>query len=648
MFRRWPIGKEQAALGASILLVLAGAQAGSAEDAIDARMRKDVNFLASDECEGRGVTTQGINKAADYIAAEFREAGLKPAGPGHSYFQPFSMAGAVLLSPNTMRFRGPHGAEVRLKLGEQFQPLGLSYPGKVSAPLVFAGYGVTTDEYDDFQSIDVAGKVVILLRDLPHVSNRFGSYDRRGRLASLKEKIMNAEKHGAAAVIFVNDRRMAEGGDDLLNFGFTAIGGSPAKLPVVQVRRSVIDEVLRSSLNTDLGAIEEQITKNFLPASATLTDWTVDLQVSVSRSGLPVKNVAGLLEGAGPLAHETVILGAHYDHLGYGGSGSLAKSTKPAIHHGADDNASGTTTLIELARRFGRMSNRQGRRLLFLAFSGEESGLLGSEHYCKHPLFPLSDTVAMVNMDMVGRLRPDKKGPWSAFLAMLAPEAEGGLPAILSVTAFSKADVSGSLAFRDKMTVYGTGTSKNFAQLLEGVNKKYGFKLQKTSGISGDSDHASFYARKIPVFFFFTEDHEDYHRPSDTADKINVPGMHRIGDLVEDLAIQLAQAPERPQYVKISSQARDPGRFAGMPRLGFRPGNYGEEDGGVLVGGVLDGGAAAKAGIKDGDRIIAIGGKAVKNMAAYMSVMSAQQKGKPLEISLQRGGQNLTLTVTPD
>ena len=145
----------------------------------------------------------------------------------------------------------------------------------------------------------------------------------------------------------------------------------------------------------------------------------------------------------------------------------------------------------------------------------------------------------------------------------------------------------------------------------------------------------------------FRSDNEEF-LAANSADKINVAGMHRIGDLVEELVTKLAEMPQRPQYVKVSSQGRDPGRFAGMPRLGFRPGNYGEEDGGVLVGGVLDGGAAAKAGIKEGDRITAIGGKPVRNMSAYMTVMSAQQKGKPMEITLQRAGQNLTITLTPD
>jgi hypothetical protein len=646
-------------LWASLLLMAGGT--ATAQDPVDARMRKDITFLASDQCEGRGVATHGINLAADYIANEFKKAGLQPGGPDHSYFQPFTMGGGVLESPNTLSFRGPRGEgklsdasasqggqPIRLRLGDDFEPLGFAHSGKVSAPLVFAGYGITTESYDDYQNLDVAGRIVMVLRGIPQNDESVRSSYDRTRWPSFTAKIQNAKEHGALAVLFVNNHKMAQDGDAPLRFSYMATAGSPANMPSLHLRRAVVDDVLKASLGSDLDALEKSIADHARPASAALAGWTADLQVSVNRSGLSVKNVVGVLEGAGPLSKETVVIGAHYDHLGYGGPGSLAGLAKPAIHHGADDNGSGTTTLMELARRFGGIPNRQGRRLVFIAFSGEESGLLGSEHYCKHPLYSLAETVAMVNMDMVGRLRKDKKGPWSALLAMLTPEMDGAPPVILSAAALSKGTPTALLTSRDKMTVYGTGTSPGFARLLDDLNERYGFRLQKGSAIFGDSDHASFYAKKIPVFFFFTDDHEDYHRPSDTSDKINVSGMHRIADLVQDLVTNLATAPDRPQFVKVSSQRSDPGRFSGMPRLGFRPGNYGEEDGGVLVGGVLDGGAAAKGGIKEGDRIVSIGGKTVKNMTAYMSVMSAQKKGKPLEISLQRGGQTLTVTVTPD
>src|SRR5581483_9038272 len=217
------------------------------------------------------------------------------------------------------------------------------------------------------------------------------------------------------------------------------------------------------------------------------------LSVSVERRRIPVKNVVGVLDGAGPLANETVVIGAHYDHLGYGGRGTGSLSTGPkAIHHGADDNGSGTTVLMELARRFGAEKGRQGRRLVFVAFSGEEMGLLGSRFYVDNPPIPLATTVAMVNMDMVGRLADDP--------------ATG----------------------RGKLEVGGTGTAKEFDGLIDALNAKYGFAVKKNKSGVGPSDHTSFYQKGVPVFFLFTGLHRQYHKPTDTVDLINFPGMKRI------------------------------------------------------------------------------------------------------------------------
>jgi hypothetical protein len=604
----------------SALLTLAGGPVLAAENAVEARMRHDITYLASDECEGRGVETKGINLAADYIAQEFQKAGLKPGAAAGSYFQLFTMTGtAKLESPNTLRLHGPQGQDIELEMGKHFYPLGLSGAGQVTAPVVFVGYGISADKvpYDDYKGVNVAGKVVIMVRKSPRSDNAKVPFDgdRKRQHEPLTTKLVKADLHKARAVLFVSDRHSAAGDDRLDakdHFSSMAAASTPTGMPAVQVRRSVVDAMLQSSLGTGLRELEEDIDHDLKPRSTLLSGWTVSIQTSVRRPKLNVKNVVGVLEGSGPLAKETIILGAHYDHLGYGGPNSLARGST-AIHHGADDNASGTTSLIELARRFGQMPKREGRRLVFIAFSGEESGLLGSAYYCEHPLIGLSDTAAMVNMDMVGRL---------------AVEDEKSRK-------------------KDELQVWGTGTAKTFDELTESLNKKYGFRLKKVKGGFGPSDHASFYAKKIPVLFFFTGDHKDYHRPSDTADKINVPGMRRVADLVQDVVVELAQAPKRPEYVKAASDAADQVRYDDMPRLGFRPGSYGEEDGGVLVGGLSAGGAAEKAGIKEGDRIIEIAGKPVKNMSSYMVLMAAQKKGAELEIGVLRDGKKLTLKATP-
>jgi Iap family predicted aminopeptidase len=331
----------------------------------------------------------------------------------------------------------------------------------------------------------------------------------------------------------------------------------------------------------------------------------------VERTIIPVKNVIGVLEGSGPLAKETIVVGAHYDHLGYGGRGSLAKNkTEKAIHHGADDNASGTTAVIELARRFGSMKNREGRRLVFMTFSAEESGLLGSAHYCnKQPLFALADTAAMVNLDMVGRLRPDKT------------------------------------TNKDRLIVEGVGTAKGFEALVDKLNGNPGFTYTKRAGSPPYSDNDSFYRKGIPVLFFWTDTHEDYHRPSDTADKINFAGMRKITDLAENVVAHLATVAERPQYVKVASSMKMAGGPKG-PRLGIVP-NYDEGKPGVMVASLVDGGAAAKAGLKAADLIVEIAGQKVTNISTYMAVMGQQKAGQAIDVVVIRDEKKVTLKVTP-
>ncbi len=600
------------ALCAGVVIADTRAADTAAESAV-ARLRKDLTYLASDECEGRGPGTAGIDKAADYIAAAFQAAGLRGAADGGSYFQPFTVRGDPELGKDVgVTVNGPGGESSSLKLRQDFQPMGLSGNGTAEGPVVFVGYGISSEKpaYDDYHGVDVAGKVVLMIRRAPRYGNDkqpFADDQTVQHLAALTTKLGNTEKHKAAAVILVNDHE--EKGDALMPFGYSAFG-SPVGIPAVHVKRAVADQMLRASLGKSLAEVEKAIDEKLEPLSAPLKGWSAKMTVSVERKSIPVKNVVGVLEGAGPLANETVVIGAHYDHLGYGGRGSLAARTR-AIHHGADDNASGTSTVIELARHFGSIANRQGRRLVFIAFSGEELGLLGSKHYVEHPLFPLENTVAMVNLDMVGRLAED-------------PESHKG-----------------------KLEVGGTGTAKQFDALIDRLNGKYDFALKKNKSGVGPSDHTSFYLKGVPVYFFFTGLHKEYHKPADTADLINFAGMAKIRAMVEELVQDLATASPRPEYVKgVGNLFSGPVR-GNIPRLGFMPGNYDDDADGVLIASVTQGGPAAKGGLKDGDRIVAIAGKPVKNMTGYMAVLGAQRRGQPVEVTVLRKGERLTLTVTP-
>jgi hypothetical protein len=563
----------------------------------EARLRRDITFLASDECEGRGPGTQGINKAADYIAAQFKKAGLKPGGEDGSYFQPFTINANVLDEPAILTLQGPQGQTIALKQGVQFWPMALGGAGSDQAPAVFAGYGISSRkaDYDDYAEVDVAHKVVVLLRGAPRSPDK----DRTRELmkdAPFANKIAKAEEHDAAAVLIVNDAGTASDGDDLLDFNYTAFSRSAGKIPIFHVRRSVLETMLPGGADA-LTALEKDINRELKPQSRELPGWTVRVEVRMHRGKIDVKNVVGVLEGKGPRAEETVVVGAHYDHLGYGGNGSLSPGRKMAIHHGADDNASGTTALMELARRFAQLRDRQGRRLVFIAFSGEELGLYGSEYYCKHPLYPLPETAAMYNLDMVGRLRTDK--------------ASG----------------------KAKLLTEGCGTAKPFRPLLDQLGAQHDFKMvNKPSGF-GPSDHASFCSNEVPVLFVWTDYHDDYHRPSDTADKINVNGMRRVVEFSQDIIATLARM-DKPEYIKVKSDPGSPGKYEG-PTLGIRP-SYSDEGEGLLIGGVVEGRPAAAAGLKADDRIVSIGGKPVKNIQTYMTLMAGHKKGETIEVGIIR------------
>jgi hypothetical protein len=591
-------------------LLLAAEKAAPAPSSVrtasEARLRRDISFLASDECEGRGPGTHGIDKAADYIADQFKKAGLKPAGADGSYFQPFTINAYVLDAPAQLALTGPQGQSIAFKQGVQFWPMALGGSGSDKAPVVFAGYGITNEKakYDDYADIDVANKVVILLRGAP----LSGDTKRNQELmngAPFVKKIANAEKHEAAAVLFVNDAATASDGDDLLDFNYTAFAHSAGKIPAFHVRRAVLEMMLPGGADT-LIALEKEINREMKPHSSELPGWTANVAVKMHRGKLQVKNIVGMLEGAGPLANETVVIGAHYDHLGYGGNGSLSPSRKMAIHHGADDNASGTTTLMELARRLAAMKDRQGRRLVFIAFSGEELGLFGSEYYCKHPLFPLDETASMFNIDMVGRLRKDK---------------ESGKAKLLSE---------------------GCGTAKPFRELLNKLGEKYDFKMVNKPSGYGPSDHASFCAKEVPVLFLWTDYHEDYHRPSDTVDKINVEGMRRIADLSQEAILTLAQM-DKPTFIKVKNDPGSPAKYEG-PTLGIRP-SYSDEGEGLVIGDVLSGRPAAKAGLQADDRIVSIDGKPIKNIQTYMTVLGRHKKGDTIDVGFFRDGKKKTVKV---
>jgi hypothetical protein len=590
-------------------------------------LKKDMAYLTSDELGGRGTGSPEIEKAADYLAAQFKAAGLQPAGTDGGYFQPYSFnyGHGKLGSPQTLAF-DIKGQETTLKYGEDFRPLGVTAGGKVEVGVVFAGYGLSMKEpeYDDYADIDVKGKAVILIRRMPNwdegdkPENPFQSQANVNG-ASLLSKALLAAKKGAVAVLFVNDRTMAKTKDDLSDFN----RDTPAKIPVVQIKRDMLDKLLQGS-GKSLEEIEAGINDDLKPRSLALKDVKVKLETTVTLPVIHAKNVVGTLPGAGPLADEVVVIGAHFDHVGRNENENSAggKAATGKIHPGADDNGSGTCGLLELARRYGAMKNRQGRRLVFLAFSGEELNLFGSKHYANNPIFANDKTAVMINMDMIGRVK------------VIEDKDDGNKK-------------------KDRLVIYGHGTGEGFEKIVDAANTRFNFKLYKEPGGNGPSDHDSFYRKKIPVLFFFTGIHRDYHTPTDTMEKVNFEGMAKVIDMIQLFADHFTTTLDRPKYLFIRGGWADPTddspkiSRSNLPRLGIMPGNYGEVDKGVLVGELLPGKAAEKAGLKEGDLIIEIAGKEVKDMNGYMAALATQKAGVEIEIVVMRGKEKVKVKITP-
>jgi len=593
----------------SFLALVALAPVLHADDSF-ARMKKDLYFLASDECEGRGLKTEGINKAAAYVAAEFKAAGLKSPFTDSGYYQPFAVKETYLQAgQHKLTLSGPDGKEIDPAWNKGFTVSGLSGKGNVGGGLVFAGYGITSEKYDDYAGLDVKNKIVIVLRQNPRIrakTDPLFTEEESRKYSPLVTKIKLAVKNGAAGVVFVNDRDMAGKDDPLMPYEYASDEGQGGSVPVVHASREIIDQALAVG-GKSLSALEAEIDKTLKPQSFAVDAWSAKLLTAIGVREIPAKNVVGYLEGAGPLANETVVIGAHYDHLGRGEKGTKDLGST-AIHYGADDNASGTTALLELARRYAARKDRTGRRIVFVAFSGEEKGLFGSLHYCEKPPFPLKDTVAMLNMDMVGRVRPDDKTK------------------------------------KDRLVIGGVGTAKEFEKLVDDLNGKFDFQIGKDKSGTGPSDHTSFYLSKVPVYFFFSGEHAEYHTPKDRPETINFAGIAKVADFVDQLATTIATAKDRPEYVK-GMDSTMAGRPTG-PKLGLMPRYDGGGDG-MEISGIMPGGAAEAAGLKKGDKITAIAGKPVKNVQDYMAAMSGLKRGEDVEITIDRDGKAMKVTAAP-
>ncbi len=576
----------------------AGDQTSELEAAIE-RLRADLTYIASDELEGRDSGSEGIRKAANFIVKRYEELGLKTDAFGGSPFQEFQIPGNIDVGDadrNTLAISKGDEATT-LKLGEQFTPLSLGSNGTFDGELIFAGYGITAEElgYDDYADVDVEGKVVIVLRREPQQENEdsvFNGTDNTQH-ALFTKKIANAKAHNVAAVLFVNDVATAESdaGDGL--FPVTLAGSVPAamQVPMLHCTRATLDPIVKEATGKSLAELEKDIDSDLKPRTQLLAGVKVAGETLVERSDIDVRNLIAVLEGSGDLADEYVIVGAHYDHVGMGGRGSLSRGTV-AVHNGADDNGSGTVSILEIARRLSKMSQESRRTILFMSFTGEEKGLLGSRHYVDHPRWPLEDTVAMINLDMVGRLTGNTLELW------------------------------------------GTGTGDTFDEMIKRLNEESKFNLDIKPQGTGPSDHASFNAVGIPVFHFFTKLHNQYHRPTDDVELVNFEGMERIVSMVTAVTKEIALAAEAPKYVG--------GRPTRRAIIGIILDQSSDK---VVASEVRADGPAANAGMQAGDTIIKLGETELTDTQSLRTAMSELKPGDEVKVTVKRGDETVELDV---
>ncbi len=593
-----------------LVLTLWAAQAFAASNLVNSqRYLENVKFLASPELKGRATGSPEIGKAAKYIAGHFADFGLVPAGTNRGYLQPYKLTTASKLGGKNHAAITLKGKRRSLKLNDDFSTFYFSGSGRANGGVVFAGYGITAPEhqYDDYAGLDVKDKIVLVLRREPQEKNAQSKWQGLGMTshASFESKVVNAKQHGARALILINNAISNPSEANDLQ-GFTRMSGpEDAGIPFIQLK-TVITDAWFSEARKPLKEIVEGIDGDLKPRSFAFPETVrVDLQTEVQRVVREAHNVVGYWPGE---TDEYIVVGAHYDHLGLGEAFSLAPSEVGQIHHGADDNASGTSGVIEMARLITSQGKRK-RGVLFMTFSGEELGLIGSSHYTNHPLLPIQNAITMINMDMIGRAKDGR------------------------------------------LIIGGAATGSTLKELLDGLAAKHPdlkVDLTEPSGIGG-SDHSSFTAKQIPALFFFSGLHADYHKPSDTWDRIDVPNAQRVLALVADTLTSLADAPGRPTFLKVpppatSAQSGSGGGSGYGPYFGSIPDMAGQ-DKGVKFADIRAGSPAAKAGLLAGDIMVEFDGKKVENLYDYTYVLRQKKPGDSVVVKFIRQGNLQETTV---
>ena len=556
-------------------------------------IKEHITYLASDELEGRMTGTEALYKAADYLRDEFERYGLKPLFDG-SYFQEFPFTEKLEIADNNkVELHTDIGNSIEtyeLLLKQDYTPLAFTDNKTIKGDLVFAGYGITANDlnYDDYDGIDVKDKIVVVFRNHPDVKNPHSKFE---QYSSLRYKATNARDKGAAGIIFINTNDKPS--DPLIELRYDN-AGRITDIAAVNLKRSFFEFIKPDDL-------QNKIDSTKTPASFIIKGKTVSITTEVNEVKGRSVNVGAYIEPVNDqFPNEYLVIGAHFDHLGWGGDNSLYMG-EPSIHNGADDNASGTTGLLELAEKFASIKDKLKRKIVFIGFSGEELGLLGSSYVVNNFPMPIEQNITMINMDMIGRLND-----------------------------------------KNDLIVYGTGTSSNWKSILDTKNE-YDLNLTFNDEGFGPSDHSSFYGKKVPVLFFFTGTHSDYHKPSDDTEKINAGGQEKVLRFIYDVAEAIVNSDNKPDYISV--ERKDTGRMTGTRvYVGTVPDFAGDVDG-YKLGGVTDGSPAAKAGLLAGDIIIKFGDKKISNLYDFTYALGNYAPGDKVNVVIKRGDKEITVEI---
>jgi Tol biopolymer transport system component len=559
--------------------------------------------------EGRGVGTQGLERAALYLEEEFRSLGLKDGGPAHRQTFP-AETGVALGENNALEWSASGGKDWTPEEPRAgFTPLGFSSSREFSGTLVFVGYGIRAEPlgYDDYAGVDVEGKVALAMRYEPGEKDENSPFDGRNpsRWSDLRYKALVAREAGATALIFVSAPEAGNEESDRLPLLRNEVLLSRAGLPVLQVTPAVADRWLAAG-GHDLAELREAIDRSFEPRSVPLSSVRVRGRADVLTTAARVRNIVGVLPGRGDLAEEAVVVGGHYDHLGFGGTRSLEPDTE-AVHNGADDNASGVAAMlcaVQGLRPRLRTNPGDRRTLVVLAFTAEEIGLGGSTHYVRNPALPIERTAAMVNLDMVGRLR------------------EGGLSAM------------------------GSESATEWQPLLDEIAARLDLTLTSGGDGYGPSDQMPFYQENVPVVHLFTGAHTQYHTPADDVATLNFEGGGQVAGFVEALLGELLTRPERLTYQASSGiptmtgDSRAYGAYLGsIPDYS----TMGAREGGVLLSDTREGSPAHRAGLRGGDVIVEMAGIEIHNLYDMTFVLREHRPGEIISVTALRDGERVSM-----